>query len=411
MRLPVRPLRLIHEFCAFREVAYSRKGTSWAANNPSVFHVASVRYELVTESGVIVVSSLRRAFPDQVIVLEPPPYRIGKVDDDHAVCLVNHGGVSMASVYRIVWKWKHGHSLPPRISWELVSSVTGSGSQRWDIYSAHRLGISIMYKGVTPDGLYSCRLLDWDWANDTVVKNYAPIRTDSRILDMIHGYGYISSLCQIRNTRFLAGRELELRICEGEPPLASGHRMMEFCYAGHIIPRSFYPWATTSRSIIHGTAHILEGNSRRTGDLYVMTMMSIGFAVLDPVECTLRLFRLSEIVALAEKQFPMSPNRNAQIQAQYFLGKRVWWLAWSGNREHASRCQAILPIEIDGGQDWIRLAIFHNHNSCNYVVDLDLRTWTPTLVGFFALADKLDIVVGLVEWNDPNVDILRELTL
>jgi hypothetical protein len=121
----------------------------------------------------------------------------------------------------------------------------------------------------------------------------------------------------------------------------------------------------------------------------------------------MRLFKTSDLQYTRRDQ-----TIKAQIRAQRFLVEdRIQWLDWSKNREHGSRSQATLPIEIDGGEDWIRLALFGTYNSYHYVVDVDLHKWTTSLVGFFNLVDKLDCAVGLVEWDDPNVEILRELKL
>lgn len=137
-----------------------------------------------------------------------------------------------------------------------------------------------------------------------------------------------------------------------------------------------------------------------------MTIAGFGFGILDLVESKMRLFKASDL------EGKRAQTIKAQIRAQRFLGEgRVQWLDESKNREHASRSQAVLPVEIDGGEDWIRLALFCSYNSCHYVVDVDLRRWTTSLVGFFNIVDKLDSVVGLAEWQDPNVEILRELEL
>ena len=72
---------------------------------------------------------------------------------------------------------------------------------------------------------------------------------------------------------------------------------------------------------------------------------------------------------------------------------------------------SLFPIEIDGdGDEWVRLAMFGS-GGLHYVVDICLRTWRATLLGFFRLRDKASVPLGMVHYADPNVDILHELEL
>jgi hypothetical protein len=45
------------------------------------------------------------------------------------------------------------------------------------------------------------------------------------------------------------------------------------------------------------------------------------------------------------------------------------------------------------------------------VVDICLRTWRATLLGFFRLRDTKAVPLGMVHYADSNVDILQELEL
>jgi hypothetical protein len=411
MRLPIRPLRLIREFCAFRQVGYCRKTTRRSQHG---FYVSSTRYELVQESGIIVVSSLAGAFPDDVIVLDPPPHSLGKVDEEHAVTLAHHAGIALVRVYRI--------SESDKGSWSLVSSVMGNAADQWEIYSAHRSGISILSRNHRI-GTSCLKVMDWDWRNDRVVHDYGPYyyhpNDESLILEKVHGTIYYASWCQIRNTRFLDEDTVADLDVRSEMSVDLGGTSFEIHVnvrdkeSGRLVQRipicDSTPWSV-------GTTHILEAQGScafsssppRSFPIYIQTRTSIGFMILDRFAATVRSFKLEDMTC-GKEEGPCS-KRSAAI-ARLGGDAVVEWLRWLDREMNRVCVSSLFPIEIDGeGDEWVRLAMFGS-GGLHYVVDICLRTWRATLLGFFRLRDKASVPLGMVHYADPNVDILHELEL
>jgi hypothetical protein len=371
MRLPIRPLRLIHDFCAFREVAYGRRIDRHQRHD--VFHISSTRYELLRESGVVLVSSLAKAFLDDVVVLDPAPHRLGKVDEEHAVTVANHAGMALVRVY---------HICPgnPR-AWSLVASLVGEASQCWEISNAHRLGISVVARDLRT---HRCsKVVDWDWRNDRVVRD-----TWDPIADPHHSpIPCPSLLCQIRNTRFLDDSVVDWDGTCLE--LDEGNRVNR-------IPS---PPTTVLTSSVH---HILDGalsySSPRSFSIYVILERSaegVGFTILD--------WRAMQLRAVQPKPKGERAGERAAAATARLGGDGV--VEWIGHA-HDWSLSSELPIEIDGeGDEWVRLAVFGTRN-IHYAVDVCLRTWTCTLIGFFRLRDPMAIPLGVVHWQDPNVGII-----
>jgi hypothetical protein len=427
MRLPIRPLRLIREFCAFRQVVYGCRRT--INSRIDAFHISSTRYELVPESGVVVVSSLARDFPDDVIVLDPPPHRMGKVDEDHAVTLAHHAGIALVRVYRIV---SRAGESGKKVCWSLVSSVMGEAAQNWEIYSAHRSGISIMGRDYRP--ARCVKVLDWDWRNDQVVSDYyrpysCHPHDESLVLEKIQGMMYqIGSnayWCQIRNTRFLDDDTLADVALRSESSVDGTEIEI------HVDVRVKEAGRPAQRIPIHdsllqskGTTHILESRGRcsfsssapRSFPIYIQTCTGFGFLILDRSAATMRSFKLADMRSfnLADDDDDDELRRalmRAAATARLGGDAVVQWLRWPERLFPSFACvSSLLPIEIDGeGDEWVRLAMFGFR--LHYVVDICLRTWRATLIGFFTLLDNTSVPLGMVHYSDHNVDILQELDL
>lgn len=425
MKLPLRPMMLIREFCKIKEMDYRTTESSWRMRN--VFHRLHcgtvLTYELIPESGVIRVSSRGRRCSrgpcvDTVVVLESGDsssyYSMGLVDRDHVVTL-SHSSVSTKYVASV---WRLAGAATDAKGWALVEEINGErNNSRWEICSAHPKGVTIMT--VTPSTTRPRRLLEWDWQNGKVVY-HADAEQDQHALDKIRGYGFHSGLCQIRNTRFLDNMAVELE-CVTSFDLGGMETEMYLSIpelkTGRISLRSHSGSLSASSSVWlrPGTTHILESNPLHP-PMYIQMCESIGFMILDVPCRTMRHFALADLVDEWRRGGERRSNYEDRWVRQVGGADRVMVVSEFSS---TNASWSVLPIEIDGGEDWMRLAVFGG--TVHYVVDIRLDSWKAQLLGFFKISDEEAVrpfstafhtfPSGLILFDDPHVSILQELNL
>lgn len=429
MKLPARPTRLIREFCEIRYIAYGWTRSSWEMS--STFHRLHghrvLTYELMGESGVIRVSGdavdavvVPGHMPDHCDGADPfVVYCMGRLDDDHVVTLAE---TRAKDVMLCVWRVR-GAGTDDR-DWVRAARVRGLQLDgRWSIYSAHHKGISVMSR--PPTSAWPQKVLEWDWRNDRVA--YASTRekveVGRRPAEMIR-CGFHSDLCQIHNTRFLGGGEaVELESVTSFD--LGGLRSEVFLsvpemHTGRMTLRESMSEATCESIWFGpGTSHILDNCPLRP-PVYIRMCERVGFAILDLADRRMRHFPLARMIREWDKKVSQgcwvrqvevgAPHR---IEVQHTAGQDFGpQFSWS-----------IMPVEIDGGEDWIRLAIFGG--SMHYAVQICLRSWKAALLGFFKILDGCSdgntsssyyahnafrlFPTGLIRYDDPRVSVLDEL--
>lgn len=427
MKIPVRPMRLIREFCEVRFIAYHDMDSAWRM--PSVFYSGSTRYELVTESKVILRhdkapghGTLRlNPHPPVVVYLDhPPPYRMGKVDEEHALTLsVVDDNLAERRVIAAVWRIsREGKDLDV---WEKLTTLSKATPDRWDAYSVHRQGISIMSN--TAQSRHPVKVCEWNWREHRV--DWADRFSGSAVsgeftLDKIRGYAYHSGIGQFRNTRFLGaefvvdleyvlttdlgGNTDEMYVVLGESNHTGTGTGLVRSLPHQRIPIREFPSAIISPWFKSGTTHILDWNPEHR-PIYFQLCDSVGFTILDIPNRKMRHFPFSKMIVPAsvphrqrEWWHLLGGDDVAKVSVPDF--SQVWWSSpWYST-----------VIEIDGREDWIRIAVFGAYDS-GIVVHIDMVNWTCMLLGTFVLKDRMKHPVGLVRYQDPHVDELQNLNL